>query len=848
VLNFKKNTSEIIIPNNNEHLIRPRINALLTKAVKKPLTMVYAGMGCGKTRAIYDFTQKCKIPVLWMQFSDSENNPTRFWEMFCHNVAKINKSLAMEMKKLGFPDNDGKLNIYFAIRDKMLINTPRIYVLDDFHFLKTTTVLNFAEQCFYKIPKDCFHILISREIPKINISELITRNELSIISEDELNFTENELYHFLIQQGLYSEIDNLSKIYNDTKGWAFIINLVARLLKKTPGYSGYVKGAIKQDISQLMEAEVWNVISPKLKNLLLHLSLSSHASSELVSILAQGDENLVSELKEQNAFIRFDRYMDSYQIHHFLLDFLCAKQSLLFDDEKQKTYKIVADWCAKNDLVVDSLRYYEKIGDYNSIVSILFKSSQRFLMENAYFLFKIFNQAPKEIFDHVELSAAIHIHLVMNLAIPQKTLELIKHYEAKYIKLPEDDFRNRMLGCVYYYWAVFRILMCTVDDCYDFDIYFSKLCDCFKDYSLRLECWYQHPPGVWTNRAGSARTGAPQEFLAALINSEQYLQKSLKWLGAGLVELCQSELYFYQGDINKAESHINKAILKAQKYNQYEIVYRALFYLIRIAVYQGDYKKATQAIKAIESQLVNNEYANRFLVYDIVSGWSYCTLNRPERISGWLKENFAYKYKHINSFENYGNYVKIKHCYLTKKYTDLLRYMEEKKQQVTVIYERVELLVMEACVYLKTEDKYMASVVLKEAWETAEPNGIVMPFIEMGKDMQTLASITIDSPSCSIPRPWLKSIKQRASSYFRNQALIISDYKKTNEMNDIALSPREKEILRDLYNGLSRSEISAKYGLSINTVKLHINGIYNKTGARNRADIFRIVDEYHLLQ
>jgi LuxR family maltose regulon positive regulatory protein len=137
---------------------------------------------------------------------------------------------------------------------------------------------------------------------------------------------------------------------------------------------------------------------------------------------------------------------------------------------------------------------------------------------------------------------------------------------------------------------------------------------------------------------------------------------------------------------------------------------------------------------------------------------------------------------------------------------------------------------------------------LQEAYETALPNDIVMPFIELGKDMRTLVDLAADCPECPIPHPWLKSIRQRASAYSRNQALIISGHKKTHGIvGKIALSPRETVILHDLRDGLSRSEIAAKHTISINTVKLHINSMYNKLGARNRADMFRIAVENNIL-
>ena len=92
---------------NLEHLVRPRINTLLEKAIKKPLTLVCAGSGYGKTRAVYDFVRKSEIAALWVQLSEHDNVPSRFWESFVHGIAQINDVSGVDdFKNLGFPDTD----------------------------------------------------------------------------------------------------------------------------------------------------------------------------------------------------------------------------------------------------------------------------------------------------------------------------------------------------------------------------------------------------------------------------------------------------------------------------------------------------------------------------------------------------------------------------------------------------------------------------------------------------------------------------------------------------------------------------------------------------------------------
>jgi DNA-binding NarL/FixJ family response regulator len=51
-----------------------------------------------------------------------------------------------------------------------------------------------------------------------------------------------------------------------------------------------------------------------------------------------------------------------------------------------------------------------------------------------------------------------------------------------------------------------------------------------------------------------------------------------------------------------------------------------------------------------------------------------------------------------------------------------------------------------------------------------------------------------------------------------------------------ALTEREKEVYELLCHGLMDKEISARLGLSLETVKKHNKNIYTKLGVRNRVE------------
>ena len=63
-----------------------------------------------------------------------------------------------------------------------------------------------------------------------------------------------------------------------------------------------------------------------------------------------------------------------------------------------------------------------------------------------------------------------------------------------------------------------------------------------------------------------------------------------------------------------------------------------------------------------------------------------------------------------------------------------------------------------------------------------------------------------------------------------------------------ALSPRQAEILHSIVRGLSNPDIAKQLGISLDMVKEHIETLFQKIGAANRAEAVAIALRKHLLK
>jgi LuxR family maltose regulon positive regulatory protein len=831
------------------HFERSRLNDLFLKAVSYPLVVVCAGAGYGKTSSVHDFLREYDVTTIWIQLSERDNVGARFWENYTHSVSKLNKPLAESISKIGFPETKEKLHHYKTLINEYAVVEKRVLVIDDFHCIEDRPVLNFMEEGFFKnMLSGSTIILISRSLSRLNIAGLFYRDQIFNISESDLRFTENELFQYFRRVGVSFQPDSLREIMQDTEGWAFAINLIARSSQKAPGYGGYVRSAMKQNIFRLLETEIWDGLPKQMQFFLVRLSLIDHLSVDLIAGLTTGDEGLIAGMEKQSAYIRLDSYINAYLIHPLFQEFLTIKQELLTEEQKRETYAIAGDWCNRNGFRIDALSYYEKIRDYQSIVKMFFKLPLQIPLDFCRYAVPIFENALPREFYKVEYFAEMHLRSYFCQGNLEKAFELIKYYEGKFFELPEDnDIKRRTLARIYICWGYLRGLMSITDDVFDFDIYMGKAGECVST-SVDPGKLSPHCPALWIICAGTTRKGAFEEYIDVITRTQKKLSRSnLRGFMAGAPEIARCVMEFYRGNMGPAEFSANLALKKAREYKQYGIIHRTLFYVIRIAAAQGDYAKAEQALKETKDLLDETEYQTRFIDYDISLSWYFCFLGLPEKTPDWLQEDFS-SYSHACFLENSWNQIKMQFYYATRNFAPVLAYIEEMKTRESFLLERIEKLVMEACIHYKMKDKKKSFAALRAAYTDALSNGIVIPFIEMGKDMRTLASALLKETDNDIPQSWLEDISRKSASYAKRRAHVIAEYMQANRITDsLAITPREADILSDLSHGLSRVEIASSRSLSINTVKMVINSLYYKLDAKNLADLIRIATKQKMI-
>jgi len=532
------------------------------------------------------------------------------------------------------------------------------------------------------------------------------------------------------------------------------------------------------------------------------------------------------------------------------MDYLKGRQDELKEEEKKDVWAKTAVWCAANNKKMDAIINYEKTKDYDGIYSILNTLPLVLNSQTAKFILDILDRVSGTISRDYPETIIIRNRILFSLGLfeqsRRETLEAIPGLKT----IPDIQRRDKILTACNINLGFIGYIQSIHNRNYDFVDFFREA----AALSRRMKLVVKPPINGITLSSYACRITAPatkEEIEKCIAVIEEIVPYSMEAIGgcqAGLCELVRGEYAFFKGQLPEARKRLAECLVKARENQQYEIENRALFYLLRIHLCQGNAAEIEKILIQLEAELDEKFFLNRDFYHDIVTGWYYILTGRKDRLAFWLKND--YEKSEINYMaQGLEELVKAKYYFSGKHYPAALAAIQSRTSAEQLLFGEIEMKALEAVCRYRMLDKEGAFTALEEAFILAAPAGLFMPFTELGKDMRALTDAALKDAEIHKKAPalsgeWLEETRRNAAIYAKK----IHCRQIGSEQGDNSiLSHRETEVLIGLSQGLTREEIAGEASISPNTVKSVTRSIYNKLGALNQADAVRIATEKGIL-
>ncbi|MCL2486197.1 MAG: hypothetical protein FWE86_01175, partial [Oscillospiraceae bacterium] len=778
------------------YMPRPRIDEIFEAAASCKLVYVIAGAGYGKTQAVHHYIKQQKDAIVrWVQLAESDNIGSRYWESLTHYIALDNPVLAARLRELGFPETLARFKQFAEILKTYEHSSRKTFlVLDDFHLIHSKQALVFAERCAHlQIPGACV-IIISRKEPEINAVSLFSKGRASIITEDELRFTDGELAQFLRWRDIPFSAAELPQYIDATKGWALAVKLLSLVIEKFPKNIALALATMKQNIFKLMETEVWNDFPEEVQKAMVRLSLVSDLPLRPLRKVFDGD-SLSRYVPQLSSFIWFDSFTSEYRIHPLYLEFIQNKQTVLSDEEKQDTYRRAAQWCCEHDFYLDAMNYYAKARQYDRMLELFLSFPFRLPNDACEYFLRILEELDPENKERDNQS----VLLLKNLFIPllltgagryeeagQRSFDSIRQWENS-----DDPFALNLLGVAYSNLAYIDMYTCIVTHQYDAHEHLKKSVEYFKLSSApQIKSAGAFAVADVRSYACLVGEGASlaefDKFLEAAGETSLYIAETLHNMYYGYDDLVSCELAFFKNQPDLAKKHAHNAILKARENGQHNIEAMAEQYMLRIAIQQGDSLLVKEILKQLRAHLDNPDFWNRRLIYDLYVGSFYVQIGIPGMAPDWyiMDDKEVASEVRIPTRELI---VSVRYCIATKKYSQALTilcksYPREPQEQF--LFGELMLSLLIAVARQGAGDTAGAMADFERAYELSFRGEFEMFFIELGKNLRPLCTTALKKENCKIPAEWLKSIGRKASIYAKKADVVKDSVKRDENIED----------------------------------------------------------------
>ncbi|WHY67723.1 LuxR C-terminal-related transcriptional regulator [Neobacillus sp. SuZ13] len=837
----------------NQHIIRDRLYNTLNGTLQCKLTVVTAPPGYGKSTVVSDWVRDQQINACWVSLDEGDNDVLRFWAYVIASLDKIHPEVAgiyetLLQPSLMFSSEQMIINLLNRLMD---IPKEVVLIFDDYHHIESFEVHQSISLLLHHLPSHIHICLISRNEPAFQIGALRAKGQINEINSNDLKFTMEELSAYWLQQtGVFPKPSVLQLLADFTEGWIAGIQLA--VLSERSGQTDTLhqfNGSHRYIVDYLME-EVFQHLSDDLKLFLMKTSILHRMNSHLCDMVTDHNDSsqLLKQIEQSNFFlIPLDSQQYWYRYHHIFADFLATHLKKEMPDAYKSLHLKACHWFIQSGSIEEAIPYAITAENYElaaelilSIVSPLLRRREVTTLE------KWLNQLPSPIIERPEILIVLTWTEMLAGKYENVSIFLTKvkaafsreSHSGPILRLKEEvvvleNFNALLLGD---YEGAIKILrqLAERDTMPDIKIWL--------DYGIELNTGeLPFVRGYYGMNGRGKQSYLFHQLYHTFIKKNQYQETAY----AAYQRAAFSEIHYERNQDELALEYAETAIRLARSFRLMGAYVPAVVIKSKIEWARG------KSSKSFESLFRAKEYLNDLNLQ--FSHWGQlltAQIVRFQLAKGEMK--LVNKWAESCCFEDLTELTPNREFELLVYLLILINNRQLKDAEIFahILLNQAEqngriMTSLESHLYLaeiyRGLGKGFESIShLNQALRLGEGHGYKRIFSDIGFNPKELFQQYL---LVKTKRHQMELFSDVSENYLTSilQQVGINDPSKesSNRTGVHRLTAREMEVLHWLSMGLSNKEIAAKLIVTEGTVKIHLNRIYSKLGAKGRVEAIR---------
>lgn len=798
--------------NLNTIYISERLQESLRPISRCAMTTVVAPMGYGKTTAInWYLSERTKIELIHIiRISVYSDNLAIFWRNVQESFDRAGFSF---LRNYPCPmDAAGGGLLIDDLCHKLAGETSCYLFIDDFHLLTEKRAALFLCMLTNRLPENVHLIVASRDnfLPPAEIVRLGAK--VYQIGTEQLRLNHTELATYAHRCGTDLTDTQVENLLYSSEGWFSAVYLNLR------AFSEY--GVLPSSHSDIYTTFTSAMIDPLPKQQRKFLAIMGLADEFTVEMAQQitGDTDarkILALLTEQNAFVTRLPDGTTYRFHHMMKE--CAEHSFLsMKPETQRLYwERFGLWYEEHRQYLHAIAAYRKSENYDALLRVIRNDAGILLASlNPEDVLDALDKCPAETLKSAPFAILVLMRRMFTWRQIPKMLEL-KDLLLTAIEerpdMPEEERGNLLGECdlilSFLYYNDIRAM--------------SRL---HRSASIQMS-----RPAISILNSGGWTFGSPSVLMmfhrtpGELDNELTEMDECMPHYyqvtnchGQGAETIMRAEALFYQGHFTDAHIELERAYAQVKNNGQINMALCCDFLAWRLSLHTDIVQRYT--FEERYTELLRYHDAAWINIWNATSTYYHALVGETDKIPTIFSQHrlsdinmLAPGKPMMEMIENQLYLTECAYARVVGRSTKLLAVCETMHYALLALHVRIQT----AIAYEQLGKCEEARTWLKRALSDAEPDNLVIPFVENYKLLKPLLKQEIKTDLIT------KIIELGERAHARNTIYV------RPAVLDV-LTPREFEIVKLITQRLSNREIAENLYLSEGSVKQYINQIYSK--------------------
>ncbi|WP_231759671.1 LuxR C-terminal-related transcriptional regulator [Microbulbifer elongatus] len=861
-----------------------------------PLCLVTAPAGYGKSTFMAQCLRHLEnlgVSTGWLTLEADDNEGETFFYYLRAAFGRLNPSFS---RKLGAPPLDldtpaGVRRLVTEFLGSLKANKRYALFLDDYQQIESPQVHALVQYLLKHLPDNLGVFIGSRSLPPIPLSRLRAAGELLEIDSRALGFGDDETGALLREANqLQVSDDEVALLLSRTGGWAAVLQLAALSMRGSPDRGRFVSAfsGNHDSVADFLAEEVVVQMPAALADFLRRAAILERFCAPLCEAVTGDRQHSVdlARLRDARLLVQsLDEVGYWYRLHPLFRDFLLRQLASADASEHAELHRRASVWFEEEGLIPEAIQHAISAGDHGRALDLLDEQGVSQIAQGYMFqLLGLIRRLPEALLgDSLNvliqltwlqvLSNQLHQgrRMLDELKARSATLDLAQKVEVHLIEanLYTIDDQVEKAGQLAEQWLpqapadpvylrpTFRLIQGFV--CYhrrDFagaQSVAQELLATATEADLVYNQAYASCLDALVYLVGARLKQGVDAMEVQLRNLLRFVLPSSQLIA--LVESMLGVLYYYRGDLQRAESSFQRGLDAQRVIATLDLVIAVTRARVQLLFRQQKHEALLDYLRETE-QLAQARGWKRLLA---------CLIHERVRILLALGElpqarsRFDQWQRERATFDGLPGHTRDSLDYWSSVADARLRLAEGDIEGAEVQLQPVlreflngenrframELHLLLARIRLAAKRDMLAKQSLESALALDTDHSTVQLFRDEGEEIiGALQSLKMDlqqAPDNSCHQIWQRQIETIITPFEGAPSAGVpgrpTELAETTSVNE--LTKKELATLALLVEGLSNKEISDRLCVSINTVKTHLKSAYGKLGVSRRTQAVR---------